>query len=147
MEDTYPRAYTQVLAILKHLSDVEYNKISKEKIEFLKENCDKDYKFDINPKMPLEEQGISRKANAILVTIYRDYFASDDQILKMEMILKETYLESEKKKQEQYDSKDLFSEKVYPIVSTIKKESLVVYKKNIILRIIDKIKSIFRIKK
>lgn len=147
MEDTYEKAYTEVLAILKCLSKSEYNKISEEKIRFLEENCDRQYKFNINSKIPLEEQKISKKANAILVTIYRDYFATEEQKNKMNIILKDNYLESEKQKQEQYNPEDLFKGRGKNQIITIKNESLTVYKKNIVLRIIDKIKSIFRIKK
>ena len=43
----YAKAYTEVLEIIKHFPEEEYNKIPKEKIEFYKANRDKNYNFTI----------------------------------------------------------------------------------------------------
>ena len=67
---TYKMAYTQVLEILKRLPKEEVAKIPTEEIEFLKENCDKTYKYILSPNARLEECQISRKAYAILVVYF-----------------------------------------------------------------------------
>ena len=71
-ETTYAQAYTEVLEILKNLPEVEYNKIPKEKIEFYKENCDLSYHFVLDKDL----KNISKRANAIIVSIYNDYFTT-----------------------------------------------------------------------
>lgn len=45
MNNTYSKAYTEVLEIINHFSEEEYKKIPKEKIDFFEENKDKDYNF------------------------------------------------------------------------------------------------------
>lgn len=50
-----------------------------EKIEFFRRNEDHNYIFEINNRLPIEKQNVSEKANAILVILYRDYFADEQQ--------------------------------------------------------------------
>jgi len=94
----YSKACTEVLEMLKYLPKNEYEKIPKEKIEFLEHNKDSNYKFSINPQIELENQNISIEANSIIVTIFRDYFASELQKEKLQIILQQ----NEKKYQEQF---------------------------------------------
>ena len=58
INSTYSRAYTEVLEIIKYFPEEEYSKIPKEKIEFYKNNMDKNYDFSINPEIDLSEQNI-----------------------------------------------------------------------------------------
>lgn len=76
MTNNYKRAYTEVVEILSHLSREEYDKIPKEKIDYYKENMDTEYVYHIDSQKTLNEQNISTEANAILVTLFRDYFAT-----------------------------------------------------------------------
>ena len=87
VNNIYARAYTEVLEILKHFPDEEYKKIPIEKINFYKSHMDKNYKFTINPEMDLANQNISKEANAIIVTLFRDYFATEEQKVKIKEIL------------------------------------------------------------
>ena len=85
---TYEMAYVEVLAILKnYLSEEELNQIPKEKIEFFEKNKDHNYIFEINNRLPIEEQNLSEKTNAILVILYRDYFADEQQKETLKQIL------------------------------------------------------------
>ncbi len=43
----YANAYSEVLEILRYVSIIDYNKISKEQIKFFENNCNKDYDFFI----------------------------------------------------------------------------------------------------
>lgn len=100
MITTYEMAYVEVLAILKnYLSEEELNKIPKEKIEFFKRNEDHNYIFEINNRLPIEKQNISEKANAILVILYRDYFADEQQKEALKRILELNDKIKEKDKQ------------------------------------------------
>lgn len=97
--DKYKKAYTEVLEILKYLPQNEYCRIPKEKIIFYKENMDKDYIYNINPRLELFKQNISKEANAILVSLFRDYIATERQksILKKLLYQNQEKLEKEKK--------------------------------------------------
>ena len=107
---TYKMAYTQVLEILKRLPKEEVAKIPTEEIEFLKENCDKTYKYILSPNARLEECQISRKAYAILVVYFKKYFATEIQKQKLDVILKNNQIAIEKEKREKYGVDNLFKE-------------------------------------
>lgn len=99
MIDSYSRACTEVLIILKYyLSKSEFDKIPKEKIEFFEKNKDKNYDYKIDKNLPLEKQNISEMTNSIIITLYRDYFATDNQkeILKEILILNDAKIEKQK---------------------------------------------------
>lgn len=90
MNNLYAKAYTEVLEIINHFSEDEYKKIPKEKIDFYEKHKDRKYDFKINPNIDLAEQNISRKANAILVSLFRDYFATAKQKEIKELVTAES---------------------------------------------------------
>ena len=104
----YAKAYTEVLELIKHFPEEEYNKIPKEKIEFYKDNKDKDYVFVINPEIDLSDQNISPEANAIIVNLFRDYFATEKQKVKIKEILDLNQKKEEQEKREKYNPDDIF---------------------------------------
>lgn len=97
MVNAYARAYTEVLEIISHLSYEERNKIPKEKIEYFTSNKDNNYIFKINPDVCLHKQNISSKANAILVSLFKNYFASE----KQKDILDELLIKNQQKCEEE----------------------------------------------
>lgn len=104
----YKRAYTEVLEILNHFSEEEYCKIPKEKIDFYKENMDKDYIYSINPKLELSKQYISKEANAILISLFRDYFATEKQKKVLKNLLNQNQERLEQAKRERYSADNIF---------------------------------------
>ena len=98
MNNLYAKAYTEVLEIINHFSEDEYKKIPKEKIDFYEKHKDRKYDFKINPNIDLAEQNISRKANAILVSLFRDYFATAKQKEILKNLLQQNQEKLEKEK-------------------------------------------------
>lgn len=147
MNNTYSKAYTEVLEIINHFSEDEYKKIPKEKIDFYEKNKDKDYNFKIDPNVNLAEQNISQSANAILVSLYRDYFATDKQKEILENLLQQNQEKMEKEKYQKYNPNDIFTNKSYSNNTNASNEevSLVKIKKQTWYRtILDFFKNIFR---
>lgn len=107
----YARAYKEVFEIIRCFPEKEYNKIPKEKIEFYEKNMDMEYNFTINPTIDLSEQNISKEANAIIVSLYQDYFATEEQKQKIKEILELNEKKAELKKIENYNPDDLFKNK------------------------------------
>lgn len=140
---TYKMAYTQVLEILKRLPKEEVAKIPTEEIEFLKENCDKTYKYILSPNARLEECQISRKAHAILVVYFKKYFATEIQKQKLDVILKNNQIAIEKEKREKYGVDNLFKENKLEQEEN-KKVEIVPYKESFFKRVLNRIKKIFR---
>ena len=107
----YSKAYKEVLEIIKYFPKEEYNKIPKEKIEFFKQNMDKNYEFSINPQIDLSKQKISKEANAIIVNLYQNYFATEEQKVKINKILELNELKVEQEKRKKYNIEDIFKSK------------------------------------
>ena len=148
MTASYSRACTEVLVLLKYyLKDDDYNKIPKDVIAFYEKNKDINYEYKIDTSLTLEEQQISEKANAIIVTIFRDYFASETQKEKLERILINNDKVIEERKREQYNPDDIFkNNKIEEIQEeqNIEDTQMIEYREeNILNKIINKIKGFF----
>ena len=144
--NTYAKAYTEVLEIISYLSPEEYAKIPSEKIKYYEENKDKEYIFKIDPDIDLEEQNISRQANAIIVSLYRDYFATEEQKEKIEQILRENQNKLEEERREKYNPDDLFKNKNQEVVINKPNDNnlpIEVKKESFFTRFIKYIKSLF----
>ena len=113
---TYAKAYTEILEIIKYFPEDEYSKIPKEKIEFYKNNMDKDYSFKINPDMDLSEQNISPEANAIIINLYTSYFATEEQKNKIEEILNLNQQKDDQLKRERYNPDNIFKKENKEII-------------------------------
>ena len=109
MNNLYAKAYTEVLEIINHFSEDEYKKIQKEKIDFYEKHKDRKYDFKINPNIDLAEQNISRKANAILVSLFRDYFATAKQKEILKNLLQQNQEKLEKEKYLKYNPDNIFN--------------------------------------
>ncbi len=105
----YKNAYKEVLEIIKYLPPKDFYKIPKEKIEYLKRNQNEDYDFNFDVSIPLEEQRISREANAIILNLFNDYFISDKQKEKFLKILDINENEYKEKQRENYNPNNIFN--------------------------------------
>ena len=144
MTNTYTRAYTEVLEILNHFSREEYDKIPNEKIEFYRNNMDKEYDYRINPKVDLSKQNISKEANAILISLFRDYFATKKQKSTLENLLNQNQLKAEKEKAEKYNYDNMFKDKLYMWKETTEDNvSIIEYKESLFSKFFNKLKMIF----
>ena len=139
--NTYECSYVEVLEILRHIPQEQYNKIPKEKIVFYEENKNRDYTYIYNEQMP----NLSRKANAILVNLYKEYIADSNEKNKIENVLELNSKKQEIEKQERLNNKDLFKNNTNKNQS-VENVSLIEYndKNKWYIKFIKKIKSFFR---
>ena len=107
MNDTYECSYVEVLEILNHIPKEDYEKIPKEKINFYKENMDKNYKYVYNVEFPQT----LRKTDAIIVNLYKNYIVTKAQKEQIETILKINSKKSEIEKRKLYNPDTLFNKK------------------------------------
>lgn len=142
-ETTYAQAYTEVLEILKNLPEVEYNKIPKEKIEFYKENCDLSYHFVLDKDL----KNISKRANAIIVSIYNNYFLAPKQKETLHNILVDNERKAEELRKEKYNPDDIFKnnkvENVKDELTNENNQMMEIKEENIFIKIMNKIKIFF----
>ena len=104
----YEKAYKEVLEIIKLFPKEEYNKIPKSKIKFFEDNMDKNYKFEINSNVGVDMESISKEANAIIVTLFQDYLATEEQNKKITEILRLNEEKAEREKRRKYNPDNLF---------------------------------------
>lgn len=95
----YANAYSEILEILNYVSLEDYNKIPKNEIDFYKSNANKNHIFIYNPSKTLEEQKVSKITKALIVLLFRDYWATEKQ--KEKIILKQA-CDVKKWKESQY---------------------------------------------
>lgn len=103
-----PKAYVEVLEILKHIPIEDYNKIPYEIIENMQLNMDKEYKYEVANFDNFQEQEMLKETEIILAVLFRDYWATEKQ--RKRILEKEKYdlkvLEEEKRKI--YNPDDIF---------------------------------------
>ena len=104
----YANAYSEILEILKYISIEDYNKIPKDKIKLFETNSNKNYLFDYNPNLTLDEQNVSEITKIIIAILFRDYWATPKQ--RVFIIAKEKYdrEKEDEEKRERYNSDNLF---------------------------------------
>ena len=141
----YANAYTEVIEILKYISEADYNKIPKNKINLFETNANKEYKFTYNPNLTLNEQNVSKRAKAIIAILFREYWATEKQREKIIAKQNNDRMQIEKNKQERYNSDNLFYHRAKK-VENIQNEtvSLTEYKETFFSKILKRIKKIVR---
>ena len=138
--NTYECSYVEVLEVLKHIPQDQYNMIPREKIIYYEEHKNRDYIYIYNEQMP----NLSRKASAVLLNLYKEYIANPSEKNKIENILELNDKKIEITKQKKYNI-DLFQNKNNKN-EAIKNVSLIEYsdKHKWCVKLIDKIKGFFR---
>ena len=103
-----PKAYAEVLEILKHIPETDYNKIPPEIIENMQLNADKEYKYVVTHFDNFQEQQILKETETILAVLFRDYWATEEQRKKILEKEKYDFDILEKEKREKYNPDNIF---------------------------------------
>ena len=144
MTKEYREAFTEVNEILKYFNKDLLKKIPKEFIKNIKENMSTTYKVIYDNTKSLNEQNIKQETRAILSIIYRDYICDKETKEKIIQKDRKEWLELEEKKKEEYKNTELFKSPIKNQNISNDKYLKVVEKQNIIIKIIEKIKEIWR---
>ncbi len=137
---TYANSYSEVLTILNNIEG-GYGKIPLSVINNLKRNCNPDYTYELDKNLPIAEQKMLDTTKAILSILFRNYWATNEQ---REIILqheKNERILAENEKIRRY-GKTVFDAK--PENNAKPSTEMIVYKENIISRIINRIKGFFK---
>lgn len=111
MEDKYPKAYKEVIEVLKHVPQESVEKIPQSMIDTFKLKMDKDYDFVVDINKSFEEQDLLDETKAIFANIFRDYWATPYQKERIEAKEKYDRQKLEEEKFEKYNPDDLFKKK------------------------------------
>lgn len=105
MENNYPKAYKEVVEILKYVPKESVDKIPQTMLDTFNSKMDNSYNFSVDINKSFEEQELLEETKAILANIFRDYWATPYQKERIEA--KEKYdrlkIEEEKRANCNYD--------------------------------------------
>ena len=147
MENNLSKAYAEVLKILSYMEQKYVDKIPQKLLDLFNEEKDKDYIPNINPNIPLVEQGLQRKTLALLAMLNLNYWCENEEE-KQEML--KMYSENDKKREEEirekYNPDNLFKKKeTNKSVENEENTALIEYKEeNFFKKVLNKIMSLFR---
>ena len=142
-------AYAEVYEILSFMEPKYIDKIPLKLMELFREEKLKDYKPNIEPTIPLDEQKLQKKTLIILAMLNINYWCEDENE-KKELI--KLYSENDKRKEEElrerYNPDNLFKKKGQIVEDNkINQEytQLIEYKEqNIFKKILSKIVKLFK---
>lgn len=108
MEDTYEKAYKEVIELLKFFPKESVRKIPREKLELYLKNMDRTYEYQVDITKSFEEQKMLEKTKAIFANIFRDYWATNYQ--RERILAKENYdkKKREEERRKKYNPDDIF---------------------------------------
>ena len=85
-KEMLPKAYVEVLEILKLISKDDYEKIPKYIIENMEKEKDISYKYEVSYIDDFSKQEMLKETEAILAVLYRDYWTTEEQKKKIQEI-------------------------------------------------------------
>ena len=144
----YANAYTEVYEILSCLNNEEYLKIPEELIEVFEENRNLEYEYEIDDEQDLSKQPMLKESKAILLNLFRDYLATPEQNQKIKQWLQADRVYLENQKQKQYNNNVFENNKKYEKINNEESKTILpvaIKKQSIFYRIINKLKSFFKI--
>lgn len=137
-KDDYSKAYTELLEILRYVSQEDYDKIPKVLIEFFEEN---NYLYNYEIDVPFEQQKISKLTKILIASLYVNYWTTNEEKEKIKIKDNEYLIKLEEKKRKMYNPDDIFRQNKEIVKKNDFKNQLIVKEnRNIILRIIKKLK-------
>lgn len=106
--ENYACAYKEVIEILKYTRREDVNKIPLIRILGMKYNMNKNHNFQVDVSKPLKEQTVLPETKAVLVNLYKKYWATDYEKERIEA--KEKYDKElmEQAKREEYNPDEIF---------------------------------------
>lgn len=140
----YTNAYKEVLIVISNLVKEDYEKIPKEYIKFLKENCNNEYEFIYDTSKSFNEQELLDDTKYILFGLFEKYGATEIQKAKINAYKINYRNQLEKQKIEKYNSNDIFkNEQGKNVEENVIPTEMIVYKENIFKKLMIMIKRFF----
>ena len=149
-EAVLPKAYKEVIEILKYVPEIDYNKIPKYLIEKFEKDAEKDYNYNVTEFEDFDKQPMLKETKAILAVIFRDYWATEEQREIIRSNEKFDIRKNEEAKRNEYNPDDIFAKRRekdnIEEKSDNNNELVIVEETSILKKILNKIKKFFHIK-
>lgn len=140
MEENVAKSYSEVDVILSKLDKKYYNKISKEFLNFINTNEDKEYKISFaNNENNIK---ISKYTQTVLALVYKTYLCDKEQKEEYDNILNNNQIKFDEEQREKYDIEKIFEQRrtssninEEPVKENL--QMVVVKKENIFIRFLN----------
>lgn len=142
----HSNALYQISEILKYVDDNLKNKIPEKFINYIESNKSKDYNWEIDTNLPLEEQDLLQPTKEILTVIYRNYICNNSEREELDKVLNENEINYQNELREKYNPDNIFKKRnknIEPEQVENETTSIVVYKESFFKKILSKIKLFF----
>ena len=142
------KVFSEVYEILNQLEESSVKKIPEKLLNQIKENATIEINY-IDKDVPLEKIKLQKETKEMLAVISYYYFCDDEERTKWDEALNENEKRFQESLKEKYNPEDIFKKKESEIKennenTSSTSTSLVEYKENFIMRLINKIKEFFR---
>lgn len=146
MDREYSYAVAELLDLLRNTEDELINKVPTNLIDIWEKQVPEDYKSkDMLTEEDWENIELAQKTKALIGMVYRNYWCNAEERKMYDEILRKNEEKRQAELKEKYKEEDLYRP-VHQEEATVDEENeMIVYKDNIIIRIINKIKEIFNI--
>lgn len=139
--EEYSRAYTELIEILRTISRTDLIKIPRDILQFYISNRDKNHKFIYNETLQFKDPNMMQLTKILFANLYVEYWATEERKKEIRKQDREELLRIEAEKQELYSVDDLFKKRKEMLVDKNEEISMIIVeKKNIFSRIIEKVR-------
>ncbi len=142
-KEDYAKAYTELIEILRNIPREDLNKVPKDVLKNYIENRDKNYTYKYDANLDFEEQEVSHLTQILIANLYIKYWADEAERQQIQDNEKKELYELELKKKDKYNPNNLFANREKQQAEE-PKDLIVVKDKNILQKIISKIKEMFK---
>ena len=142
----FAEASAELIEIFKYLPKAELEKVPLKLRNFFEKVAKQDYIAHIDPYKPLEQQYLKEKTKDLISVIYMNYWATEEERLDLNRVISENDKKYEEELREKYNPDNIFKNKTNEEYNMQEdpQEIIKYEKKNIIQKIFEKIKSIFK---
>ncbi len=143
----YIQAYTEINCLLRYFPKQYIKKLPNKLIELIDRNSNKKYEINIDYKLGLDKQNLSKKAYDLLSVLKYNYWSTEEEKEQIRQKLNQNEILFQKELSEKYNTVNLFKNKTKEIETIeTKKENvaMVEYKESIFTILFNFIKNIFK---
>lgn len=143
MENNLRKAYSEIYEILNLMESEYTDKVPDKLKKLIISEKDNSFKPNIKIDIPLENQNLQKETLTILAILYLNYWYESEQE-KQELI--KLFDGADRQKQEKYSIDNIFKKR-QKVTNTIEENSdtsLIEYKENFFLKLINKVKRLFK---
>lgn len=147
MDREYNYAVAELLDLLRNAEDELINKVPNNLIDIWEKQVPEDYqsKQEMFSEQDVENIELAQKTKALIGMIYRNYWCDAEERKLYDEILRKNEEKRQEELKDKYKEEDLFRPEHQEEATVEEEKEIIVYKENIITRIINKIRELFNL--